>query len=164
MAHSALVIANEFIKRGRQSDPPRSLTNMQLQKLVYLAHGWNLAVTGEALIEDRVEAWEFGPVVRRLYDALKGYGRREVTRYIRWGDDTPFPYDDDEAAFDDLLPAEVEVLDRVWQEYGSFKAFQLSALTHEAGTPWKDAYFPHENRVIRNDAIQEHFVRLADPL
>jgi hypothetical protein len=84
---SSLAIANEFLERAQRERRP--LTHMQLQKLVYLAHGWNLAVNGRPLIEDEIEAWDFGPVIRRLYDALSRYGANSVTRLIRWGDDGP---------------------------------------------------------------------------
>jgi len=88
MPHSSLAIANEFLRRAREID--RSLTQMKLQKLVYIAHGWCLAFSKSPLIEDRIEAWEFGPVIRRLYDATSRYGRSPVSRFIKWGDDTPF--------------------------------------------------------------------------
>jgi uncharacterized phage-associated protein len=136
---------------------------MQLQKLVYLAHGWCLAVTGNPLIEDEFEAWEFGPVDRKLYQALRRYGAGPVTRPIRWGDDTPFPDDDlPETAFEELLPEETSVLDGVWENYGEFPAYKLSALTHQAGTPWTSAYEQGRNRPVANGTIQEYFIRLAD--
>jgi len=137
---------------------------MQLQKLAYLAHGWNLAVTGEPLIEDEFEAWEFGPVVRKLYSALRKCGADPVTSPIKWGDDTPFPYDDlEEEATEPLTDQERQVIDRVWQFYGRFPAYKLSALTHERGTPWTMTYEHGRNRPVSNNAIQEYFVRLADP-
>jgi Protein of unknown function (DUF4065) len=91
------------------------------------------------------------------------YGSGPVTRLIRWGEDTPFPDDDQpEAAFEELLPQEEAVLDRVWENYGEFPAYQLSALTHQPGTPWTRAYEPGRNRPVANGAIQEYFIRLAD--
>lgn len=154
MAHSSLAIANEFIRRAQGARP---LTHMQVQKLVYLAHGWNLGAYSRGLIEDDVEAWEFGPVIRRLYDALRGYGRGPVTRLIRWGDDTPFKSDDYEEAYAQLTAEENEIVNLVWEKYGSFPAFKLSALTHEPGTPWSNAFNQGRNRVIKTDSIRNYF-------
>ena len=138
------------------------LTHMQLQKLVYLAHGWSLAVTGKELIEDDIEAWEFGPVIRKLYDALRRYGGEKVGRLIKWGDDTPFPSDDGEVARANLEDNEARVIDKVWDIYGRFHAFQLSALTHSRNSPWSDTYRPNENRVIDKYKIWDYFADLAN--
>jgi uncharacterized phage-associated protein len=160
--HSPLAIANEFIKRAFAEG--RRLTPMQIQKLVYLAHGWNLAVTGETLIEGWFEAWDWGPVNRPLYEALRKFGADPVDRLLYWGEDLPlFGSDNDgPVAIEDLIGEEREVVDRTWKIYGKYEAFQLSALTHEPGTPWAMAYQPKRNRQVSNDSIYEYFVRLAD--
>jgi uncharacterized phage-associated protein len=41
-AYRVEAIANEFVKRAQAEG--RALTNMQLQKLPYIAHGWGLAL------------------------------------------------------------------------------------------------------------------------
>lgn len=157
--HSSLAIANEFLRRAR--DERRQLTHMHLQKLVYLAHGWGLAVTGKPLIEDDIEAWEYGPVIRKLYDALRHYGRGAIPGQIRWGDDTPFRFDNRGEAKAELRPEELAVIDKVWQTYRGYEAFQLSALTHAERSPWERAYEPGKNRVIDNDRIWDYFAELA---
>lgn len=160
MPHSSLAIANEFIRRGLEPGA-RPLTNMQIQKLVYLAHGWTLGACDEPLIEDPVEAWKFGPVVRKVYSALSKYGSAPVKREIRWGEDTIFYHGDDgEVAYDELAPIEAEMTELVWANYGKYPAFQLSALTHQADTPWSDTYQPGVNRVIPNSLIRDHFKQL----
>lgn len=157
--HSSIAIANEFIKRARARGV--SLSHMQIQKLVYLAHGWCMAVTGKELVEDDIEAWEFGPVIRRLYDALRQYGASEVSRLIRWGQDTPFPSDDAETAIAQLSAEEEAVINKVWDTYGKYRAFQLSALTHSPDSPWSKVYKPSENKVIDNNLIYDYFSQLA---
>ena len=154
-AHSPLAIANEFLKRAEEDG--RELTHMQLQKLVYLANGWNLAATNRPMVEDDPEAWEFGPVYRRLFDALKKYGRSPVRDLIRWGDDTPFSLDDGEVASESLSDDERAVIDMVWKAYGHMQAFQLSALTHQDESPWSRTYEAGRNRRIPMDLINEHF-------
>lgn len=160
LMHSSLAIANEFLMRA--ADERRQLTHMQLQKLVYLAHGWNLAVNGRELIEDEFEAWEFGPVVRKLYNALSKFGKSPVGRLIRWGDDTPFPSDDGGAALTSLDPHERAVLDKVWEQYKGFEAFKLSALTHAKRSPWEKFYEKGKNKVIDTNSIWDYFADLAN--
>lgn len=157
--HSSLAIANEFIDRARRARRP--ITHMHLQKFVYLAHGWNLAVNSNALIEDPVEAWEFGPVVRRLYDALRSFGSAAIANPIGWGADTDFRSDDRGPARARLLPEESAVIDRVWDVYGGYEAFQLSALTHAPGTPWERTYQRGRNHIIEQHRIQDYFSEIA---
>lgn len=73
-------IANDFI--GMAKTVGRPLDQLQLQALVYIAHGWCLAFLDQPLTGDRPEAWEYGPVYRRLANALAGYGREAITRQI----------------------------------------------------------------------------------
>lgn len=160
MPYSSLAIANEFIDRATKAGQP--LTNMQLQKLVYLAHGFNLAINNKPLVEESVEAWNYGTVYRRLYDALKFYGPTPVIEMIRWGDDTPTVSGAGEYARESLQPEEDELITRVWQLYGHFPAFKLSAITHEDRSPWKKCYEPGRNRAIPDNDIRDYFCSLIE--
>ncbi len=62
MAFAARQVANWFIERAAQEG--EYLTQLKLQKLVYMAHGWNLALLGKPLISENIEAWKWGPVIR----------------------------------------------------------------------------------------------------
>lgn len=159
--HSSLAIANEFLRRARHERRP--LSHMHLQKYVYLAHGWTIAVTGRPLIEEPFEAWDYGPVVRKLYNALRIYGPGEVKRFIRYGDDTLSRQDDAGEAFEALDEREAAIIDRVWKSYKGFQAFQLSALTHAERSPWDVTFAGGEgkSRFINNDIIGDYFANLA---
>src|ERR1700722_15331022 len=103
--YSAKTIANAFWSKANNEHRP--LTNMQLQKLVYFANGWNLALWKEPLIKENVKAWTFGPVIPPLYNALKKYGNGEVTALI----DSP----DVNETLDERT---VGLIDRIWRSYG----------------------------------------------
>ena len=78
-AVSPLVVANYFVVRAAEND--KMLDIIQLVKLVYLAHGWCLGITGKPLLSSQVEAWRYGPVIPEVYYAFRQQGT--VTR--------PFP-------------------------------------------------------------------------
>lgn len=163
MADWSPTIANEFIRLAAAEG--KALTHMQLQKLVYIAHGWNLAINGESLTHDAPQAWEFGPVYRELWKALRPFGRAAVSREITNAEFAPgcFAEDQEASATATLTTAESELIDRVYRDYAKFHAFQLSALTHMAGTPWTVIYNQGEGKFeeIPSQMIRDHFVDLA---
>lgn len=157
---TSLAIANEFIRRALSNGVP--ITHMQVQKLVYFAHAFSLASLDRPLISDRFQAWQFGPVAPGLYNALKRYGRDPILREIHAGDDKSIFGDDEgsiiEASLDD---EQRQLVDIVFENFGSTPAFKLSALTHEPGSPWEKAFKPGYNRPIEDADLKQHFRQLA---
>lgn len=158
LGHPALAIANIFIDRASSSG--ELITPMKVQKLVYFAHGWTLAGLKRPLIAECFEAWEFGPVIPKLYHALKSVGGEPIKDVLRWGDDTPFGLDDGEKATTDLTEDEERLIGAIWKRFGHLNAFVLSDFTHVPGTPWSNVYEPKKNRPISNQLIQEYFEHL----
>ena len=58
--------AQFFIQRAHEDG--NLITHLKLQKLCYYAQGYALALLNEPMFEEKIEAWEHGPVVRALYD------------------------------------------------------------------------------------------------
>lgn len=151
-------IANYFLNK-RKERGLKPVTQMKLHKLVYFAHGWHLAFWGKPLIDEMVEAWEYGPVVPTLYHEFKEYGAKEIPRLATdWDPDSMDWYITHGIdASDTLLP---KFLDRIIAVYGNRSAVELSALTHVDGSPWKQTVekYPRIRHVdIPNDLIQEYF-------
>lgn len=144
MAYPARQIAEWFIARaGRER---KSLTQMKLQKLVYIAHGWNLALYDEPLLIERAEAWKWGPVIRSLYRDFADYGSNPISAT------RPMPE----------LDAQTNgLLERIWETYGKFTAVQLSAMTHADNTPWQSAFQRDRTEIISDDAIKTHYLELS---
>lgn len=140
MAHTALQVADKFIRLGQQSG--KYFTQMQLLKLVYIAHGWMLATGGQPLIYNQVEAWQYGPVIPELYHELKYYGAKPIERPVLVGP----------AIF---TPHEEQVIEFTFKNYGRFSAFQLSDITHAPNTPWSQTYGVREH--IPDSLIANHY-------
>jgi uncharacterized phage-associated protein len=159
MPYSSLAIGNEFIRRTLQSGG--TITHMQTQKLVYLSHGFNLSLNDSPLINDPVEAWEYGPVIRKLYDALKRYGKHQISRVIYWGDDTPLTVQPHTEALVSLSNTEAAIVHDIWTTYGKIPAFKLSSLTHQDDTPWRTIYEEARNAIIPDDLIKQYFRQIS---
>lgn len=147
---SPFAIANYFIRKAAEEGVP--LSPMKLIKLVYIAHGWHLAITGKPLIREPIEAWKYGPVIESLYHAFKRYGNANL----------PLSAEVPNAAIKDD-PDLKKLLDKVWDSYSKYTAAQLSTLTHRPGTPWKTVYDPVSfYTVISDDVIEKHYKEIID--
>ena len=74
----AAAVANEFLQLQDKNPGSSHIDPMKLQKLIYYAHSWSLAVYGEPLIEEDIEAWSWGPVVRSVYLEFKDFGSKPI--------------------------------------------------------------------------------------
>lgn len=111
-------IADYFILRARETGEP--ITHLKLQKLVYYAQAWYLALNGKRLFNGDFQAWVHGPVSRDLYNRFRGFAWKPI---------------DDEIS-EPSLPDDIrEHLEEVWEVYGGFTAFDLERITHEED-PW----------------------------
>ena len=109
-------IANELIRLA--SADGRAFDQMKLQELVYVAHGWCLAITGDPLTGDRPKVVEHGPEYRRLADALAARGTEPVTSEIS-GADGAADYSKTDATISsavELFAREQAILARVYAD------------------------------------------------
>lgn len=147
----ARLVANRFIELAEAEG--RRLTPMQVLKLVYIAHGWSLGVAGEPLIEQPVEAWQYGPVIRDLYNSMKGFGGESVVGPL------PAGY---ASRAEPLTTSQEALVRRVYELYGHMSGMQLSRITHADGTPWQQTYTPGSyGAVIGQEMIADHYRRLS---
>ncbi|MBO9724294.1 MAG: SocA family protein [Novosphingobium sp.] len=143
----ARIVANRFLELAREQG--RSLTPMQVLKLVYIAHGWMLGLNDRPLINQPVEAWQYGPVVRDVYNSVRQFGRDYVTSDLL-------------APPGQLEPLEDNMVQQVFDLYGKMDGIQLSNITHMPNTPWAQMY-RHGSFGIRipDPMIAEHYKRLS---
>ena len=105
---------------------------------------------------NRPKAWQFGPVYPLIYKQVKRKGDSPITTKLEDKDGTVFyPHG--------ITRGEENLLDDILGSYGKMKAFKLSAITHEIGTPWD---YTRKNlgiyQDIPEDEMRSHFERLAE--
>ena len=99
------------------------ISNKKLQKLAYYVYAWYLTLFGSRITDMTFEAWEHGPVSRKLYNNYKTYGWSVIPRY------RGFVLAENE---------KIKFIQSVVGYYGNFDADELEHMTHNEA-PWNDA-------------------------
>jgi uncharacterized phage-associated protein len=142
--YTAGQIANWFLAYNRQFEATcdaELLSNMKLQKLLYYAQGSFLALEGYPLFSDDIIAWEHGPVVPSVYHRFKHTGANGID------------ISEEGVIIPDLTDDETSILEKVFEVFGKYSAWELRNMTHEE-TPWKET---KQGNVIDTSLICEYF-------
>lgn len=116
-------VADYFLAQ-QDEDSGDTISNLKLQKLVYYAQGFHLAIFDAPLFQEKIEAWTHGPVVPDLYHNFKKYGSGSI----------PPCNNLDLSIFDDPTKS---LLDEVYNIFNQFSGWALRNMTHEEA-PWKN--------------------------
>lgn len=140
-------IAVELLKAAQQRG--LNLTQMQLQKLVYIAHGLSLATRGLPMINENVNAWQYGPVIPEVYHRFKIYGSQSISYR-----DLP------EANFPISIDTESQsIIDATLNNFGNLSGLQLSEMSHREGSPWHSVWYDGCGKEIRGAIIHDDLIR-----
>lgn len=159
---NASICANFFLEKARQENIP--LTLMKLLKLVYISHGWSLAILNKGMLgNEKVEAWKHGPVIGSLYHEFKHFKNEPIST---WSQST---VEDTDIGFEiktlflhniDIENKEIllNILQTVWDSYKNYSPWGLSQKTHEKGTPWEQTYSKEKkDLIIANELIRNYY-------
>ena len=146
---TASEVATYFISSFQKKN--KEISNLKLQKLLYYAQAWHLALYDVPLFDDKIEAWVHGPVVPGVFREYKQFGWNPLS--------VPAPVQD---AGPSIFPKGVKKhLEEVAHVYGKFDAVALERMTHQE-SPWRDARgnlapdAPSKN-VISNPAMKKYY-------
>lgn len=137
----AIEVARAFLKLSEPAVGD-TVSNLKLQKLLYYAQGFYVAINKEPLFLEDILAWEHGPVVREVYDIFSKYG----------SDSIPTPDENIE-----LSEKDRGIITDVWNVYGQFSAWRLRDMTHNE-SPWQTT---PRNSVITLEKLEEFFKTLV---
>lgn len=126
------------------------LTNLQLQKLLYIAHMLHLGREGTALIDGHFEAWNYGPVEPAVYHRVKVFGADPVENIF---------YDIEDPVDEKAKQALFET----YQSLGEASPAKLVAITHWDHGAWAKHYVPGSRgvRIPNFDIKREYDDRIA---
>ena len=137
------------------------VSNLKLQKLLYFIQVYFLmnSKENEPCFGERIEAWDFGPVVPVAYHEYKQYGSTDippVESYIDFDVDNPWSVSMTEYDEDCICDEDKKLINAVVKKLADYSATDLVDITHRQA-PWKDVYVQHENNEITIDSIRKYF-------
>lgn len=125
-----------------------NVTNLELQKMLYIAHLFFFGRTGRPLIQEDFEAWDYGPVLPSLYRELKFFGSDTIMNIFPAGE---LDENSDEFA----------ILKETASHLKNFTAGQLVNITHHPDGAWYQHYKPNiRNIIIDQKSIKKEYEKL----
>ena len=168
MKDSALSIANYFIDLAHSKN--ETIKPLRLMKLVYIAHGYMLAILDRSVLNqrfDKVEAWKYGPVIPSVYHSFKAYGNNPIAKKtVVFTDEVN---DKDEISYNIITPLLQDedaknICNFVYNRYHSFSDWDLVDFLHKEQSPWGMVYKEGMNNEIPDFYTKVFFKKILDSL
>jgi uncharacterized phage-associated protein len=138
-SYSPSQVANSFIQYGAKKSI--KVDPLKIQKLIFFAHGWSLALDGQALIDEPFHAWRFGPVIGSIYHEFKQYGNSPIKHFMsELVEHEPNNYNWSSTFIDPQDVTTLNLVNKILKDYGKYTGSQLSAMTHQKDSPWETTY------------------------
>jgi uncharacterized phage-associated protein len=155
-----LAIANYFIKKSDYT-----VTPLQLIKIVYISYGYVFAILDKKLFSEKIEAWQFGPVVPSIYHTFKHYKKESISELsIEITFDKNFHFNEQIFTMDkesENYEITIQILDKVWDSYKKYTGYELIDLTHKDNTPWSQVFQYNQHHITLEDsAIKTYYAEL----
>lgn len=138
------------------------ISNLKLQKLLYFVQAYFLINSNgdEACFFDRIEAWDFGPVVPNVYREFSENGSCNIptiTSYLVFGPGGISGIR--RVAYDDSMidKKDKKLIEKIVDDLSAYSASTLVRITHMQ-EPWKSTYNKGENNEITVEKLKEFFV------
>lgn len=136
---TARAVANYIVWRCQRHGD--SITNLKLQKLLYYAQGWFLALHERPLFRDPLRAWVRGPVQYEVWKVFNEFKWRPITKQV---------------SKPKLSELAQDHLDEVIEVFGDYGAYTLERMTHRE-RPWLRA-----RGDLASDASSSNIISLDD--
>ena len=137
------------------------ISNLKLQKLLYFVQAYFLVQKKDSkpCFHERIEAWDFGPVVPVAYKEFSVYGAMQIptiNSYFEIDKKNYFNSKKKRYSDDNISKKDKKKINEVVDKFGRYAATTLVTLTHSQ-TPWIEAYKKRKNREITNESLRNYF-------
>lgn len=156
MSYNVLDVSRYIINYSNAKD--YGISNLKLQKILYFVQAYFLIQTGFPCFKEKIEAWDFGPVIPVAYRAFKGFASTDIptiNSYIAY--DKHKIWETERIEFNEgcIDNKDKVLIDKVVDKFSEYSATDLVKLTQHQ-KPWIDA-INSERAEITKESILEYF-------
>lgn len=134
------------------------VSNLKLQKLLYFVQAFFLINDCPPCFDEKIEAWDFGPVVPEIYREYKRYGGMDIPTidyYVKF--DKKNIWNTERIYYEDIISDDdKEMIQAVVDKFAHCSATFLVNLTHNQD-PWINAYVNGQRNEITKEDIKRYF-------
>ncbi|MGH1376663.1 MAG: Panacea domain-containing protein [Alphaproteobacteria bacterium] len=135
--YTPAAIANNILWLAQQ-DGIR-ISPMKLLKLVYFVYGWSLVILKRKIFEEKIQAWQYGPVIPSLYYEFQRFGKSYIEGFASQALLNPETGDIHKVVHPMIEQEDTDlfsVISEIWKLYKDKSAMTLSDITHEHDSAW----------------------------
>lgn len=143
---SKAVIVSEVFLKLSQPEVGDVISNLKLQKLLYYAQGYHLAIYDKPLFDNDILAWTYGPVVKEVYYEYSNNGANAL----------PIPQN---VNTDSFTHDQIDLLGEIYSVFGQYSGLKLMEMTHNEA-PWLTT---PRNEIITHEKLKAFFSPLVSP-
>lgn len=145
--YKAIDIANYII--GYANKIGRSVTNSELQKILYFLQGFYYNKHDEPFISEDFTARRTGPVIEEIYVEFSRYGGLVITNFY-------------ESNYKNI---KLKYLDKIFLNDAiklltKFSTNKLELMATNKNTPWEKAYNNENSKIIPKEEIKRYFRKI----
>lgn len=138
----------EYILSYYKSKDKYIPSNFKLQKILYYLQAEFLVAIGKPCFSDEIEAWNFGPIIKKVYDKYKIYGSASIPVFGL-----------SEKRVEKIYKRDCTIINEVLDTLEPYSSVDLTKIS-QGQKPWKDAYLRKKlggKGIITNESLINYF-------
>lgn len=141
------------------NDKNYGISNLKLQKILYFVQAYFLIATKDSkpCFREKIEAWDFGPVVPVAYQKYAQFGSCDILtenfEILIISDDYWTTVDID---YNIIKKKDKKMINEVIDKFCNYTATDLTLITMDQN-PWQEAHIPNGREEITIDSIRKYF-------
>lgn len=120
-----------------------NITSIRIQKELFFIYGEFLSINNKKLFNEKILAWEHGPVIKEVYNNYRNFELCDII--------TDIPCLDDIKYIDDKI---LEFIKLSFLTHRKYKDCEIVGKSHDANGPWAKT---KKNEIIDDSIIKSYF-------